>query len=77
MSSQNKTPGEPKILYYFSVIPASPQDLENLKRDLIQNEVLRFHFYVSIPLQSIIDYEQGKRPDVAKLIIREVPSCSE
>jgi len=69
MSSQ--TQEEPKILYKFSVIPASSEDLEKLKEDLIKNEVLRFHLYVSIPLQSVLEYIQGRRSDIARLIVRE------
>ena len=80
MSSRDTKIEEPKILYKFSLIPKSEEDLKALKADLLANERVGIHLYINLFVQNILDYEAGRRSDLATLIVREIPKeekCSE
>lgn len=76
MSSQNNkeepttAPGS-GIIYRFSLIPKTEEDLKALKKDLLANERVGIRLYINIFLQNVLDYKAGFRKDLATLLIRE------
>jgi len=72
MSSRQKQE-EPRATrgYRLSIVPESPEDLEALKKDLVKHEQIRFKFFISIFLQNVVDYANGKRKNISTLIVKE------